>query len=95
MEHHDEEPADFRTLYPEMPAEELVEAEQNFHLYIDDAVQMYDRIRKDPIAYQTFRTTVADLTLAREMERLQQDEQTGIDDNTNPDSRRLSGSSPV
>jgi hypothetical protein len=55
MEHQDDQPADFRSLYPEMLAEELADAEANFHLYIDDAVQMYDRIRKDPIAYRHFR----------------------------------------
>jgi len=82
MEHQEDEPADFGALYPEMPAKELSEAEQNFHLYIDDALSMYDRIRKDPIAYQKFRKTVADLTLAREMEKLRQEEQSRIDDNT-------------
>jgi hypothetical protein len=53
-----------------MPAEQLADGEQNFDLYIDDAVQMYDRIRKDPIAYQTVKKTVADLTMTREMEKL-------------------------
>jgi hypothetical protein len=62
MEHQDDEPVDFQTLYPEMPAEELAEAEQNFDLYTDDALLMYDRIRKDPLAYQKFRKTVADRT---------------------------------
>jgi hypothetical protein len=95
MEHQNDEPADFRSLYPAMSAEQLAEAEQNFDLYIDDAVQMYDGIRKDPIAYRKFRKAVADLTLAREIENLEQERRSRIDDNTDQESRPFSGPSPV
>ena len=35
---------------------------------------MYDRIRKSPIAYRNFKKRVADLTLAREMDKLRRQE---------------------
>ncbi len=45
---------EFRKLYPNLTDEQLMEAQENFDRYIEHAVKMFERIRKDPEEYARF-----------------------------------------
>jgi predicted metalloendopeptidase len=48
----------FRKLYPNLSAEELIEAQDNFYAYLDVVWSIYQRIAADPKEYSTFKKLV-------------------------------------
>ena len=46
----------FRELFPEIPEDQLKEAEENFNRYIDVVLRIYERVRNDPEEYARFKT---------------------------------------
>ena len=43
-------------LYPHLNDEQLKEAEENLHRYLELTLRIYDRIRQDPEKYARFKT---------------------------------------
>ena len=45
-----------RNLYPHLNDEQLKEAEENLHRYLELTLRIYDRIRQDPEEYARFKS---------------------------------------
>jgi len=51
----DKQPPTVRSLYPDLNAEQLREAEDNLEQYLLLVLRIYERIRSDPKSYTRFR----------------------------------------
>ncbi len=58
-----------RNLYPRLSDEELAEAEENLDRYVEHALRMYERIKRDPETPARFRALTASLRKAYDTEQ--------------------------